>query len=609
MIRKSAIILIVIVGILASISVFILGDSFVQDIAEAALGKVLKTEVEIEGLDVELTTTNATFKGLKIKDPENLSRNLTRTGSAKFDVLGMQLLAKKLVIKEMSLNDVIIDSEMKKLDRTSEVNQDSVEASLGDLSKNLPDLDLDVLAKEMDIEQFIHPEKLKSIVAIKKAEQEGQERIARWNETLKNNTVEADIRQIQIEADNLRNSNPKTFQDYQKAIERLKKLESKTKKTVNQINELQKNANNDLSFVTTNFDNIKELTEEDIKNSEKLANLKEINATHIGMMLFGKQFVGRYQQAMGYLEIARGYFGEKEEKPKRKQGRFITFPVTSIVYPEFLIQRLHINGQLTEQTQPLMNWAGSVTDLTLDQKITGKPTVFDILGDEIGKPAKYHIQGVFDNRGENDVYTLTLKGSQLEMQKVEMKKDDKTWPNHMSSKDVELKISMTLNQVTMEGHIQLVAKSVQFGFKGKKDKKISETDLAVRETFEDLKSVEVNSSIKGQLDNPQFSVSSNIDSILAKRLDAMVGKKINEARTKIRNNIEGQVNQQRKDAEKSLNAEKQKVLKIVNGYQDQVQKEKENLDKQAKAFENKQKKALEKAVEDEARKALQNLFK
>ena len=605
MIRKSALIVIAIVTVIVAFFMFVLGDSFVEDMAEFSFGKILKTEVEIDGLDIELASTNAALDSITIKDPDNLSVDLTKTGSAEFDLIGMQLLAKKLVIKEMSLNDVVIDSEMKKLDRSKEINKDSVEASVGKLADNLPELDLNVLAKELDIDEYVHPEKLKSVQAIKKAEKEGKEKIDFWDDKLNTITIDKDIKQIQKEANRLRRAKLKTVFDYQKAIEDLKKLEKKTKRTIKEINDLNKKANEDLKFVSTNYSEIKRLTEEDIKGAEKLANIKEINAKHIGMMLFGREVVTRYEQAMGYLETARGFFGERKEKPKRKEGRTISFPITSKVYPEFLIEQLNINGRLTKNAQPTINWAGLVKGFTLEQDISGEPTVFNLTGDEIGKPTKYNVEGVFDNRGETDVYKMTLKGTQLELKQVELKKDDKTWPSHFSSKDAELTVGLTLNQVTMEGSILLVANSIQFGFANTQTKGLSETDRAVRETFEDMKSVEIKSVIKGKLDDPQFSVSSNVDRILAKRLDDMVGKKIKEARAKIRNNIEGQVNRQRKAADSRLNKEKQKVLKQVNAYQEQIKRERKKLEKRVKEYERKQKKALE----DEARNKLQQLFR
>lgn len=605
MIRKSALIIIGIAAAVAAFFIFVLGDSFVEDLAEFSFGKILKTEVDIDGLDIELASTTAGLESISIKDPDDLSVDLITTGSAEFDLIGMQLLAKKLAITEMSLNDVVIDSELKKLDRSKDIDKESVEASVGKLADNLPELDLDVLARELDIDQYVHPEKLKSIQAIKKAEKEGKEKIAYWDDKLKTTTLDKDIKQIQKDADKLRRAKLKTIFDYQKAIEDLKKLETKTNKTIKEVNELNKKANEDLKFVSTNYSEIKRLTEEDIKGAEKLANLKDINAKHIGMMLFGREVVAQYEQVMRYLEIARGFFGEKEEKPKRKEGRTISFPVTSKVYPGFLIEHLNINGQLTKKAQPMISWAGSVNGLTLEQNISGEPTVFDISGDEIGKPTKYHVQGVFDNRGETDVYKLALKGTQLELKKVDLKKGDKTWPDHFSSKDAELTVELRLNQVTMEGTVLLVAKSIQFGFAGNQTEGLSETDRAVRETFEDIKSVEIKSVIKGKLDNPQFSVSSNVDRILAKRLEAMVGKKIREARATIRNNIEGQVNRQQKAADNRLNRERQKVLKQVNTYQEQIKAERKNLERRVKEYEKKQKKVLE----DEARKKLQNLFR
>lgn len=606
MIRKSALIVIVVIAVLCGIAVFFLGNSFVEEIAELSLEKGLNTKVEIDSLNLNPVQMSVTFDSLNIQAEGG--KNAVNTGSATFDVIGMQLLAKKLVINEMTLNDVAIDSEAK-LPERQEASSDSdsaesIEISVEELTNDLPELDLDVLSQEFDIDEYTHPEKLESIKAIKKAQQEGNKKIAYWNDAIDNGHIEKEIKQIQSEANAIRKIKIKNISDLKTAIKALDQLRNKAINVEKEVKKTHSKANQDLKFITEGFGDIKALTEKDIKNAEKLANLKDINASHIGMMLFGKEAITKFEKAKGYLETARGFFSEKEESPKRKEGRIVRFPVVTTVFPQFLIQKLTVNGQLMEKEQPQTNWSGTVYNLTREQDLMGLPTSFDISGNEVGKSSKYLITGVFDNRDDKEIYDFTLKGTELELIQVELRKGDKTWPNYMSSKDVELTINLTLKKDKLNGSILLLAKSVQFSFSGKKNKKLNEIERAVRDVFEDMKCVEMRSTVEGLLSNPSFTVSSNLDDMLTKRLNDLVGAKIKQARNEIKNRIVTQTNGAKKEAESRLKAERQKVLAQMNRYRSDIERQKKRIIQLRKNAEKKQKQELNR-LKKEAKAKLQ----
>ena len=190
------------------------------------------------------------------------------------------------------------------------------------------------------------------------------------------------------------------------------------------------------------------------------------------------------------------------------------------------------------------------------------------------------MQGVFDNRSENNVYNFSLAADKLELNQIELKKNDNTWPNHFSSNDSNLTLSIKQTKDELEGSLSIFAPAVKFAFVEKKKSDLSEVDLLIRDAFADLNHVKLTSSISGKISDPVFQVSSNIDDILAKRLHDLVGKKIQQVKTQIRNKIEGYVSSARNDATSVLNGEKQKVFAKLNTYQQRINKQKAEIENQ-----------------------------
>ena len=619
MIRKSVFVIILIVCLLISGSVYLFIDKLILNLTETVLEKYVQIDVVIEGLKTKMTDLEVSFEKFQIKDPNNNQRNLVDTGPARFDLFGMQLLAKKVVINEISLHAIRLDSDFDKIQSTAvsadqpvtpEDQEQDESPSLESLSQNLPEINLDSILQELDVDKYVHPEKLKSVIAIKKAENEGQEKIAYWNSVTKNNNLQQDISQIQIDADRFRGKKISTLRDFQIAQKEWASLQTRIIKTRKAVDRLHRQATEDLGFVRINYDQITPLMEQDYEGAKDLAKLKDINAANVGKLLFGQEVVNRYQQVTRYLNLAREFFGDdKKKKVVKNTGRDAEFPVRTMVYPAFFIKNMMVDGHMVDEgLNPLYNLSGTITDFNFDQKISQKPTVFEIAAKDVKKGAVYVIEGSFDFTGDDYKNSIFISGSQLRLIDIELKREGGVWPTSMNSKDADLSVRLVLTEKTLDGEILLTAKSVKFAFMPKT--KTGQLGEIVREIFEDFKSLHIKSTLKGKLSDPEFSVSTNIDSIITRRLNKLVGRKLKEAQDKIRKRIQGEVDKQRNAATERINQEKAKVLKRVNSYKAEVRKSENQARAQVAAYQAMIKRELEKQkreLEKQKKKAEEEL--
>ncbi len=621
MIRKSAILIILITIVLFGGSTWLFSDHLIQKLIETVLEQNLKTDVRLDGISTSILDMEAGFDSLQIKASKQSEVNVFTTGPARFDMLGMPLLANKLIIDEISLKNITLIESSKVTSSTDESGQASTEtnsqeekesdsSSLKDLAKNLPDIDLDSLSKELDVDEYVHPEKLKSVIAINKAKKEGEEKIGKWKEKIITSTVDKDIKEIEVSAEKLSKKKVSTLKDLQSAQKDWISLQKRIHQTKQEITTSYKQASKDLKSVTISYDEIEKLAAEDYEEAKKLAKIKDIDASSVGKMLFGKEIVERFETVLKYLKIADEFFEEDETQAiERKSVKMVDFPVTGTVYPSFLVKQMTLDGQLVdEQLNPQYSWSGTLNNLTHEQHITKIPTLLRITADNTASSAKYQIQGSFDYIGKDHKSSIQIFGDQLKLVDIDLKRDGNVWPTNMSSDDADLNVKLVLKKESFAGTIVLLANSVKFTFSKRQASKKDFKSETIRDMFDDFKSVEIKSSLTGSLSNPDFSLSTNIDNILARRLKQLVGKKLQEAQDKIKKKVDSEVNKVKNLANKALNQEKAKILNKLDFYKKEIKKKEKEANVQIVAQKKKIDKELKKRkkeLEDKAKKELE----
>lgn len=597
MIRKSALILLGGVALIGGAGYFFLNDSIVEGLAESAVQSGFAGEVRIDGLELRPGDMSVSLERLLIQDEQEPWKNMLETGHAQFDVLGMQLFAKKLVIKELTVEGLMLGKaregesiatyDGKPLVIKEEALAAPAEAQEEGSEMEMPKLDLDALSQELDIEAYTSADQLKSVRQYELAKKNADERAEKLSQ--RSDQLEKDFKKFQADAKAAQKLKVKSPDDLKKAQEALKNLQDEAKRLQTEASQLQKDAKSDYAASKADFQKVEQMGKEDVKNVQKLAKIADLDASQIGKILFGESSMAQFEEILGYLKMARKFASKPEEdKPKpRGVGRTVTYPVTERVYPGLLVEKTLFSGNaIDDEGQIDYHVKGELTDLTSDPKALKKPTLLQMTATHPDDGSEYKVTGSFNHVGEKGLDRLKIQGTGLKMSDVSLGQSSKRMPQKLTAKEAKVTMEMVLHGNDLEGEIRLTAMDAQFLF-AEATGELSETDQAIRGVFSDLKRINLVAKATGPLNSPHFSISTDLDDKLSKRFDRILGKKLAEAKKKIKDKIEGQYKEKKQEAEAKLNQQKAKLEAKAKKLQDQLKQQQNKLAKSLKEQQDK----------------------
>ena len=144
-------------------------------------------------------------------------------------------------------------------------------------------------------------------------------------------------------------------------------------------------------------------------------------------------------------------------------------------------------------------------------------------------------------------------------------------------------------------NINLTASSVKFLFANE----TGNSDViskATRSVFDSIDKLQISAGISGRIDNPRLSIRSNIDDILAQRVQALIGESARAARTEIRNRVALMTGPKKQELSAFIN----KNQKEITGELDQMQRA---LDEKLAVIDEKRRE-IEQKIEKEKKKVI-----
>lgn len=623
--RTSALIFITITALLAGAWIYVVRNGLVEQAAETALERMFEAPVELSGVVLNPFTLQAGFRRLKIADAEHPERWLVEAGPAAFDVNLTQLLGKKFIIREVSLQNVALGTERPEgkgvAPRPRPAIPPKPEAKPaasgspqkpaaapppepeepGMLEGLVPSLDFSGLSQSVNVDQLMQGRKLSALDTVGKTKELAQSRIKFWQERLSSTTVPQDLRAVERDAQALRFNvkNPNDLKVLQSDLQSLQKRLDIAQKELKDLNEGWKQ---DRKNIAAGWAAVSTATEEDIKAIRAAAKLPNLDAAQIGAAIFGGAAVEKFNMALGYARLAQRALrsdSAKSAEAPRRSGRWIHYPVTARVYPGFALEKAVFSGALTDaQGQPTTRFEGRMLALSSDAKVYGQPLRVTGVG-TTREGRTWNMEAVFDHRAEPGSNSITVRGSGINLGTVKLSDSkDGLYPDTMAipQSDVELVFKLTGDK--LEGGLRLVARKVSFHFVDTPQAQASEIGRAMRAVFSDLQGMEVRAALSGTLGRPKFELASSVDKLLSDRLRAVVGKRLAEMDRDIRARVTTQVSAAQAGAQQAVSAQQAQLEQALGQMEQRSKQVQQALEQRSKQVEAELKKALERQARD-----------
>ncbi len=580
-------------------------------------------EVNIGNVRTSFLGASLEISDIQVTNANEPTKNTVQIGKIRWKMLWDALLRGKVAINEASILEIGIGTQRQRPGRvlpkdppgTKSASEKLREAALEEAKKQF---DGNVLSDVAAILGGVDPkEQLKSIGdqlssvvrtkelqnELKKKEREWKDRIASLPQSKDLKDIESRIKAVKVD----RFNGPL---EVQQSIRELDAIRKDVDARVKAVDEASKTLGSDVNTYSKALAELEAQVRKDIDDIEKRLKIPELDVKSIAGDLFGNLFLAKVEQAQGYMEKARRYMPPKKtaaEKAEfqpptpreRAAGRNYKFGRPNS-YPLFWLQKAEISSK-SAGSEFSGDVTGTLTNLTDDPPIIGKPTVLTFKGD-FPKQDMSGVLGevIIDHTTDQPMEQLTAKVANFRVKGQSL----------VSSTDVqlgfkqaragsELKVKLERENVTITS--ESAFSNIDYLIDAKKP---IVKDILTN-VIKSVPLVTLNAGLSGTWSSLDFNLNTNLGPELQKGFEKELQTRITEARTKIKSFVDGKIGAEKEN----LMAEYKKIESQMKG---QIDAKKAEIDKFKAQIDEAKAKTLKdsgKKLEQEAKKGLDSLLK
>ena len=544
--------LIVFLGVTISICLVwaLVVDPVIKRIIEKTGTKIVGAKVELEKADLSLFPVGLTLFGLQITDPDEPMKNAVEIGRISGTVDSLQLLRRKVIVNEMSVEGVRLGTQRIRSGaiskKTEKGGKDEKKGSVpGFPMMKMPDIQ-DILGKEnLQTVQLVQSigrdiESGKELWTKNIAGLPGKEKIDGYRKRIealkgvKGSKNIGDIGGILGAAGDAQT----LYKDIEKDLELLQKS--------------RKGLNTTLANFKEQIAKIEKAPQEDIRRlSEKygfsaygLANMSRFFiepgiTAWVDRGLYWKArlepLVERAGRKKGNVEVV---------KPLRAKGSDVRFKEKEPL-PDLLIRVAKVSVQL-----PMGDFSGVVKNITPDQDILGQPLLFAFSGEKLSGVRSVRLDGAVNRvspGSPEDSINLRLEGYKIQAKSISR---DSSLPLTLEKGDADLELRAALSKGFIDATVAVKLQGVRFSAGGADAQ--SGIGKAVSSALSGVSTVGIKARITGPADNYQMQISSNLDDILKNAVGSIIKDQVAQFENKLRVAISDKVSGPLQEAKGSL---------------------------------------------------------
>lgn len=609
--RKSALLLLIVVIVLAGIIGFFLQDHYIERAMERTGEAVVGAKVEIDGLDFSLFGLSCTWQRLQIANPNNTWRNLIETGRASFDLEARPLFWGRILIEEMALEQVRSGSR-RSTDGALPVEPgasdqpglaEKATKAINQRIEALKDLDFATLAKSFKIDSLIDPQKLSSVQGYQKLTSNADSTFDRWQTALQITDYRQRLQAIQS---NVAKIKPDSLQNdliaMAETVKRLDEIRQRITQLKQDIGAQSQALTSDFQSITDELAALKGSVQADIEMAKRRAKLQGLEVKDVALALFGEPVISRIEQMLEYISVGRRYLpaasalfaSEEEPSPPRFEGQDIYFPF-HYRYPRFLVKKIRLSG-MTAAGDSTRGYAleGDIFGLTNEPPVFGQPTRVDLkFYRQTGN--HYAIRSVLDHTGEMAKDSLWVSASNIRIGEQKLP-TSKYFPASLIAQRGTFDLNGFFIGDALQISLGFQAAPVEFHYKSDSADRV---ESIVRNVLASVDKIDLSAKMQGQRGDYALSMSSNIDNAISSGVMGVLDQNFRAAQARLENQVRESIARYREQAESRVAAFQQNTMAEVDRLQQRVQAE---LDKTEQL-----KKEIEARIDAEKKKAEQKL--
>jgi uncharacterized protein (TIGR03545 family) len=606
--------------------------------------EVVGAEVDIEELHTSFFQASLHVHGLSITNPEKPTHNMLEVGDIRFAILWDGLLRARFIVNEMTVENIAIETPRKRpgkvkppeppkseshalekaLEKGKEVGESAAqnvagqdpssifsdvsalmsggqEAQLTEIEKNLPSKQLlDAFQKDLD------------------------SKTKKWNEKIKSLPQGSEIDALNVRLAKIKTSNFKNPQEVLDSVKQFNDVINDANSKFQVLSTANADFNKDLAETQNSLNQVNAQINKDVSGLEQRLHLPKIDAKSLSYALLHQYLGPTLAQIKRYKSLAEKYLpGSIVNKLELKSDPSKSSPAPDLslqprprehgvtyefgrakAYPLFWVRRISISSKGNQP--PYGEMQGEITDISSNQLLTERPTVFNFHGNF---PTQGY-QGVsgqvsLDTRQAESLadFNLTVNQYGVEHRPLLDSKDVKI---DFQKADGDFKIQGRLNNfetLQMSLHSSLRESTFDISTSNDNLKEI------LKKSFADLSIVTISAKAEGPVLNPNLEIDSNAGGVLQKALERQLAAQIAELKAQLNRAIQGQVGAERAKVESQLNGFKAQGSAAIQKLQDQLNAEKARAQQSSEQSQKSGQQQAQKQLQEQGQKAIDDLRK
>jgi uncharacterized protein (TIGR03545 family) len=520
------------------------GDLLVEDTSEEVSTELLGTQVDISGLKLRETDSRIEISGIQIADPFNLDKNLIETGSAVLELDPAALLEKKLVVNQLTIQDLRLGTTRATPARP---------VSGGGFAPNLLrqvrqwssqfDVPLLKLTPIDTIKALVlDPAQLSTVQAAKAVATTVDSMRTAFTQNLSALDLKTPLDSARVVAERLANANPRSLgiAGTRDAVQSVRRTLSLVTSAQNRVKALEQSTETGIGVIKSGVTTVDQARQKDYAFAKSLLQLPSFAAPDIGAALFGKVSVDRFEKAVYWAELAQRHLPpglRPEERPAprrlRMDGTSVRFPKERS-YPSFLLRQGTINLSFSAFGGS-HTLAATARGITSEPAIHGQPATVAASG-RIGgaHPMSLSLGAVVDHRTANtrDSAELKLEGVPLPSFALP------GLPFRLEPGAGSSNLSFSMRGDELAARWTLRTSNAKWTTDSSGTAALGTLEGLVWRVLSGLSQLDVTAELSGSLRAPRFSVRSNIDEAIADRIRGVLGEELRAAETRVRAQVD-----------------------------------------------------------------------
>ena len=526
-------------AVLLSLIWFVFAPVFVERMIEKYGTDMVGAKVELDDADLTLSPLGFVLKRLQITNPDEPMTNAVEIADIGFSLDGLNLLRRKVVIDEMNLDQVQINTHRGKSGairkKPREISDDLKKRKGKTLS--LPSL------KIPDVNEILEKENLVSLELIRTLDSDIKAEELKWERILNEIPDKEKLDEYKKRIEKIKSAKKEGVSGILEGVSEAAEIKKDIDSDLKQIQDAHREFETSLASLKKRMDEAKKAPLEDIRRLKAKYSISPTGLGNLSRLILGPKIGEWTDRAFFWYEKIKPALkraekdkktGHKAVKPMRGKGINIVYKEKSPL-PDFLIRDINASVKLKAG-----DIGGKIRNITTDQDILGIPLTFIFSGDKLKGVKSAEIKGSLDHivpTKSKDTLNMRIKGYQLQEMTLS---DHQELPLTLKEGLMNLTLNSQLKGEAVK--IKTVANfgSVKFTTEGgRADSLFAQT---ISSTLSDITGFSLMVDITGTLDNYETDISSDLDQIMKKAVGNLVKKESASLERKLRPAVYAKVN-------------------------------------------------------------------